>query len=75
MSGSELRPRKIELVSAHKKHDNYREYFTHNNGTGKYPYKNNLIALIYSLVNGLYKITSESIKLVLNVEQYGISSD
>ena len=27
----------------------------------------NLTALIYSLVNGLYKITTESIKLVLDV--------
>ena len=29
-SGSESRPRKVELASAHKKLDDYREYFTHN---------------------------------------------
>ena len=28
-----------------------------------------------SLVNGLYKITIESIKLVLDAEQYGVSSN
>ena len=37
--------------------------------------QNNLTALIYSLVNGLYNITTESIKLVLEVEQSGVSSD
>ena len=31
--------------------------------------------LIYSLVNGLYKITTESINLILDVEQFGASSD
>ena len=34
-----------------------------------------LTALICSLVNGLYKITTESIKLALDVEQFGTSSD
>ena len=29
-AGSESRPRKVELASAHKKLDDYREYFTHN---------------------------------------------
>ena len=33
------RPRKVELVSAHKKCDDYREYFTHNNEACKNPYK------------------------------------
>ena len=37
--------------------------------------KNNLTALIYSLVNGLYKITTEFIKLVLDAEQSSASSD
>ena len=41
-SGSESRPRKVELASAHKKHDNYREYFTHNNEACKNPYKTTL---------------------------------
>ena len=67
-SGSESRPRKVELVSAHKKCDNYRGYFAHNN-------EDNLTALIYSLVNGLFKITTESLKLVLDAEQSGANSD
>ena len=37
--------------------------------------QNNLTALIYSLVNGLYKITTESIKVVLDAEKSGASSD
>ena len=37
--------------------------------------KNNLTALTYSLVNGLYKIITESIKPVLDVKQYGVSND
>ena len=39
------------------------------------PLQNNLTALINSLVNGLYKITTESIKLILDAEQSGASSD
>ena len=31
--------------------------------------------MTYSIVNGLYNITTESIKLVLDVEQFGASSD
>ena len=31
--------------------------------------------MIYSLVNGLYKITTESMKFVLDAEQSGASSD
>ena len=42
-NGSELRPRKVELASAHKKRDNYREYFTHNNEAYKNPYKTTLL--------------------------------
>ena len=38
-SGSKSRPRKVELASAHKKHDDYHEYFTHNNEACKNPYK------------------------------------
>ena len=42
----------------------------------KIPTKN-LTALIYSLVNGLYiyKITTESMKLVLDAEQSGANND
>ena len=36
---------------------------------------NNLTALIYSLVNGLFKISTKSLKLILDAEQYGASSD
>ena len=32
-SGSESRPRKVELTRAFKKCDDYHEYFTHNNET------------------------------------------
>ena len=42
MSGSESRPRKVELVSAHTKCDDYHEYFTLNNRAGKHPYKTTL---------------------------------
>ena len=41
-SGSESRPRKVELASAHIKRDDYREYFTHNNEACKNPYKTTL---------------------------------
>ena len=41
-SGHESRPRKIELANAHKKRDDYREYFTHNNEACKNPYKTTL---------------------------------
>ena len=41
-SGSESRPRKVELASAHKKRNDYREYFTHNNEACKNPYKTTL---------------------------------
>ena len=41
----------------------------------KNPIQNNLTALIYSLVNGLCKIATESIKLVLDAEQSGASSN
>ena len=54
----------------------YHEYFTHNNGACEHSYKATLAtALIYSLVNGLYKIITASIKLILDVEQFGASSD
>ena len=75
MSGSESWSRKVELKHMHKIRNNYREYFTHNNGACKHSYKNNLTALIYSLVNDLYKTTTESIKLVLDLGQFGISSN
>ena len=42
MSGSKSRPRKLELASAHKKCDDYREYFTHKNEAGKHLYKTTL---------------------------------
>ena len=41
-SGSESRPKKVELASAHKKRDDYRKYFTHNNEACKNPYKTTL---------------------------------
>ena len=41
-SGSESRPRKVELAGAHKKRDDYRKYFTHNNEACKNPYKTTL---------------------------------
>ena len=75
-SGSESRPRKVELANAHKKRDDYCEYFTHNNEASKNPYKTTLsIALIYSLVNGLFKISTEPLKLILDAEQSGASSN
>ena len=37
--------------------------------------QNYLTTLIYSLGNGLCKITTESIKLVLDVEQFGVRSN
>ena len=43
-----------------------------NNGACKYPYKT---TLPYSLVNGIYKMTTESIKLVLDMEQFRMGSD
>ena len=39
------------------------------------PTETALTALILSLVNGLYKITTESIELVLDVEQFGMRTD
>ena len=74
-SGSELQPRKVELASTHKKHDDYHEYFTHIQRSLSKPLQNNLTALLYSLVNGLFKISTESIKLVLDAEQSGVSSN
>ena len=53
MSGSKSRPRKVELMCKHKKHDDYHEYFMHNNGNCKKPYKATLTALVNLLVNGL----------------------
>ena len=41
-SSSESWPRKVELASAHKKCDDYREYFTNNNKACKNPYKTTL---------------------------------
>ena len=62
--------------------DDYCEYFTYNNGACKHSYKttltllqNNFTALICSLVNSSYEITTESIKLVLDVEEFGMGSD
>ena len=42
-SGSELRPRKVELMlhmRAFKKHDDYHKYFIHHNETCIYSYEN-----------------------------------
>ena len=74
MSGNESRLRKVELASAHK---NATTTMSVLHKTMKFvkPLQNNLTALIYSLVNGLYKITTESIKLILDAEQSGANSD
>ena len=42
-SGSESRPRKVELASVHKKRDDYCEYFIHNNKACKNAYKTTLL--------------------------------
>ena len=42
MSGSKSRPRKVELMCKHKKHDDYHEYFKHNNGNCKKALQSNL---------------------------------
>ena len=40
MNGSELQPRKVELMYVHSKQsDYYQEYFTHNNEAFIYSYK------------------------------------
>ena len=41
-SSSKSWPRKVELTCVHKQCDDYCEYFTHNNGTCKHPYKTTL---------------------------------
>ena len=69
-------PRKIELTYVHsQKCDNYCEHFIHNNRGNKDLYWNTALPHCYSLINGLYNITTESIKPVLNVEQFGANSD
>ena len=42
MSSSESQPRKVELAYTQKREDNH-EYFTHNNGACKHPYKATLL--------------------------------
>ena len=74
MSGSESRPRKVELASAHK-NAMTTMIILHITMKLVKPLQNNLTTLIYSLVNGLFKISTESIKLVLDAEQSGASSD
>ena len=68
-SGSESWSRKIEIMHAHKSNDYY-EYLHIITELANTP-TNNLTGLIYSLVNDLYKITTESIKLILDVKQFG----
>ena len=63
-----------QVASVHKKLDDYCEYLHITTELVITP-TNNLTSLIYSLVNGLYKFTTESIKLVLDVEQFVASSD
>ena len=75
MSGSESWPKKVELTCAHKNTTTTMNIFIHNNGACKPSLRNNFTTLIYSLVNGLYKITTEFIKLVLDVRQFGASSN
>ena len=75
MSGSKSRPRKVEIMRAQKTQcNNYCEYFTHNNRACKHPYKQ-LYHIEIFINNGLYKITIESIKLKLDVKQFGMSND
>ena len=69
-SSSKSRPRKVELVSAHKKR--WLLWAYNIKTPTKQPYR---IDIIFSLVKGLYKITTESIKLILDAEQCDVSSD
>ena len=71
MSGSESWPRKAELTHGHKNAMTTMSILQ----SLQMPLQNNLTALIDSLVNGLYKITTETIKLVLDVEQFGMNSN
>ena len=73
-SGSESRPRKAELASAYKKKTTTMSILHITIKLVK-TLQNNLTTLIYSLVDGLYKIITESIKLVLDAEQSGTSSN
>ena len=63
ISGSESRPRKVELTCTHK-NAMTTVSILHITTELVNTLQNNLTALIYSLVNGLHKITTESIKLV-----------
>ena len=74
MSGSKSRPRKVELASAHK-NATITLSILHITTKLVRSLQNNLTTVIYSLVYGLYKITTESIKLVLDAEQSGAGSD
>ena len=71
MSGSESQQRKVELMCAHKNSMIIVSILW----SLQIPLQNNLITLIHVLVNGLYKITTESIKLILDVEQFDMSSN
>ena len=71
-NSSESQPRKVELIHAHKKRNGYcaTVSFLHIttelvNTPIKQPY----------CIEGLFKITTESIKLIPNVEQYGVGSN
>ena len=62
--------RKVNSTHMHSKIcDDYHEYFTHNNGA----WKHNID--VATLVNGFYQITAESIKLILNIKQFGTGSN
>ena len=74
MSSSKSRPRKVELMCICKNATTTMSIL-HKAMDLVNTLTNNLTALIYSLVNGLCKITTESIKPVLDVEQFGTSSN
>ena len=57
-------------VHTFKKHDYYDPWvLTHNNGACKYPTETTYHIDIF-ISNGLYKITNESIKVILNIKQF-----
>ena len=75
MSSSELWPRKVELMCLIQKMQQLPWVFTHTNRACTNTHWKNFTALKYLLDNGLYKITTESIKLVLNIKQFNTGSN
>ena len=75
MSSSESWPTKVELICLIQKIQQLPWVFTHNNRACTNTYSNNFTAFKYLLDNDLYKITTESIKLVLNIKQFSTGSN